>query len=81
MWKHIESAVTAREIGQILRISVKIVDFWAKSTEFYLFQAKTYFHYIFVNWDVLHASLNSHCEPWRHKKKKHKKIKSYRKFV
>ena len=35
----------------------------------------------FFNWDSLHARLNSHYEAWSYKKKKHKKIKTYRKFV
>ena len=35
----------------------------------------------FKNWDSLHARLNSHYETWGYKKKKHKKIKAYRKFV
>ena len=33
----------------------------------------------FFNWDSLHARLNSHYEAWSYKKKKHKKIKAYRK--
>ena len=35
--------------------------------------------YIF-NFDLLHARLNSHYKAWSYKKKKHKKIKGYRKF-
>ena len=35
----------------------------------------------FLNWDSLYARLNSHCEAWSYKKKKHKKIKAYRKSV
>ena len=35
----------------------------------------------FVNWNSLHASLNSHCEPWSYKKRNHKEIKVYRKSV
>ena len=35
--------------------------------------------YLFFNWDSLHARLNSHYEAWSYKKKKHKKIKAYRK--
>ena len=34
---------------------------------------------LFVNWDSLHARLNSHYEPRSYKKKNHKKIKGYRK--
>ena len=34
---------------------------------------------IFFNWDSLHAGLNSYYEAWNYKKKKHKKIKVYRK--
>ena len=33
----------------------------------------------FFYWDSLHASLNSHYKAWGYKKKKHKKIKAYRK--
>ena len=32
-------------------------------------------------WDSLHARLNSHCKAWSYKKKKHKKIKAYRKSL
>ena len=35
----------------------------------------------FIDWDSLHASLNSHNEAWSYKKKKHKKITAYRKSV
>ena len=35
----------------------------------------------FFNWDSLHARLNSHYKAWRYKKKKHKKIKAYRKSL
>ena len=34
---------------------------------------------VFFNWDSLHARLNSHYEAWSYKKKKHKKVKAYRK--
>ena len=34
---------------------------------------------LFFNWDLLHAKLNSHYKAWSYKKKKHKKIKVYRK--
>ena len=29
----------------------------------------------FFNWDSLHAKLNSHCEAWSYKKKRHKKVR------
>ena len=35
----------------------------------------------FLNWDSLHARLNSHYEAWCYKKKNHKKITAYRKSV
>ena len=35
----------------------------------------------FFNWDSLHARLNSHYKAWSYKKKKHKKIKVYRKSL
>ena len=34
-----------------------------------------------VNWDSLHVRLNSHYEARSYKKKKHKKVKAYRKSV
>ena len=34
---------------------------------------------LFFNWDALHALLNSHYEAWNCKKKKHKKVKAYKK--
>ena len=37
--------------------------------------------FVFCNWDSLHARLNSHYKAWSYKKKKHKKIKAYRKSV
>ena len=39
------------------------------------------FYFLFFNWDSLHARLNSHYEAWSYKKKKHKKVTSYRKSV
>ena len=35
----------------------------------------------FLNWDSLHARLNSHYESWSYKTKKHKEIKVYSKSV
>ena len=35
----------------------------------------------FLNWDSLHARLNSHCEAWSYKKRSTKKITGYRKSV
>ena len=37
--------------------------------------------FFFFKWDSLHARLNSHSTAWSYKKKKHKKIKAYRKSV
>ena len=37
--------------------------------------------YLFFNWDSLHARLNSDYKAWKYKKKKHKKIKAYRKWL
>ena len=44
---------------------------------------KKNFYLIFLkfNWDTLHARLNSHYKAWIYKKKKHKKIKAYRKSL
>ena len=36
---------------------------------------------LFFSWDSLHTRLNSYYEAWSYKKKKHKKIKAYRKSV
>ena len=36
---------------------------------------------LFFNWDSLHASLSSHYKEWSYNKKKHKKIKAYRKSL
>ena len=36
-------------------------------------------HNLFFNWDSLHARLDSRYEAWSYKKKKHKKMKAYRK--
>ena len=35
----------------------------------------------FFNWDSLHARLNSEYKAWKYKKKKNKKIKTYRKWL
>ena len=35
----------------------------------------------FFNWDSLYAKLNSHFKAWSYTKKKHKKIKAYRKSI
>ena len=39
------------------------------------------FFSFFFNWYSLHARLNSHYEAWSYKKKKHKKVKAYRKSI
>ena len=41
--------------------------------------AKDVFFFFFFNWYSLHARLNSHYEAWSCKKRKHKKVKAYRK--
>ena len=40
-----------------------------------------FFSFLFFNWDSLHERLNSHYKAWNYKKKKHKRIKAYRKSV
>ena len=35
----------------------------------------------FFNWYSLHARLSSHYKAWSYKKRKHKKIKAYRKSI
>ena len=37
--------------------------------------------FFFFNWDSLHTRLNNNYKAWSYKKKKHKKIKAYRKSV
>ena len=37
--------------------------------------------FFFFNWYSLHARLNSHYEAWSYKKRKHKKVKAYRKPI
>ena len=37
--------------------------------------------FFFFNWYSLHASLSSHYEAWSYKKRKHKKVKVYRKSI
>ena len=39
------------------------------------------FFFFFFNWYSLHARLNSHYEAWSYKKRKHKKVKAYRKSI
>ena len=50
-----------------------------ESTKKWISEKKILF-FIF-NWDSLHARLNSHYKAWSYKKKKHKKIKAYRKSL
>ena len=45
-----------------------------------IFITKQTFRYFFLNWDSLHAMLDSH-KAWSYKKKKQKKIKAYTKSV
>ena len=46
-----------------------------------LYEISSLFFYICNNWDLLHVRLNSHHEAWSYRKKRHKKIKAYRKSV
>ena len=39
------------------------------------------FFFFFFNWVSFHARLNSHYHAWSYKKKKHKKLKTYRKCL
>ena len=41
----------------------------------------SYGDHFFLNWDSLHARMNSYYEPWSYKKKKHKKNITYRKSL
>ena len=47
----------------------------------FILEQAAHFYFIFFNWDSLHAKMISHYESWNYKKKKHKKIKAYRKSV
>ena len=38
-------------------------------------------NYFFFNWDSLHKRLSSHYKACTYKKKKHKKVKAYKKSV
>ena len=38
-------------------------------------------NFIFFNWYSLHARLNNHYEAWSYKKRKHKKVKAYKKPI
>ena len=46
-----------------------------------VFPKRQHMSFFKKNWDSLHARLNSHSEAWSYKKKKHKKVKAYRKSV
>ena len=49
---------------------------------FLRYEAQQTIFCLFLNWDSLHdARLNSNCKAWSYKKKKHKKIKAYRKSL
>ena len=50
----------------------------SKKKDEFLFNENIIIH---TYWDSLHAKLNSHYEAWRFTKKKHRKIKAYKKFV
>ena len=39
------------------------------------------YFFLFLNWYSLHARLSSHYEAWSYKKRKHKKVTSYRKSI
>ena len=45
------------------------------------FKSRIKRHLFFLNWDSLHARLNSHYKAWSYEKKKHKKIKACKKSV
>ena len=67
-----------QQIFQILQFLQKSNEAKKKKTIFIDFDL---LNQSFFNWDSLHARLNSHCKAWSYKKKKHKKIKAYRKSV
>ena len=49
----------------------------------YIIYKYIYIHtYVYdINWDSLHAKMNSYDKAWSYKTKKHKKIKRYRKSL
>ena len=53
---------------------------WSKLLLPYPFCTRSCKHFLF-KWDSLHARLNSYYEAWSCRKKKHKKVKAYRKSV
>ena len=46
-----------------------------------LLSKTVFFFFFFFNWYSLHARLNSHYEAWSYKKRKHEKVKAYRKPI
>ena len=58
-------------IKTICRMSIKILKSQTQAENVMLF----------FKWDSLHTRLNSHYKAWSYKKKKHKKIKAYRKSL
>ena len=55
-----------------------ILDFFLLLTK--IINCRTYWRKFF-NWYSLHARLNGHYQAWSYKKKKHKKVKAYKKSV
>ena len=77
--KHIESfaILLLFEVG-ITMILPELKYFYSEQT---LWQVSTLFCGFLLNWDSIYARLNSHYKAWSYKRKKHKKIKTYRKSV
>ena len=49
--------------------------------QYYLAVTPWKYQYWFFNWDLLQVRLNKLYKAWSYKKKKHKKIKAYRKSL
>ena len=72
---HIELMSASQCLGAF--VSVAEAQGWNKT----LCMPKKHMKIIFFNWYSLHARLSSHYEAWSYKKRKHKKVKAYRKSI
>ena len=62
------------------RLQIKEIEINSRLAASYIL-ANEIKNFFFFDWDSLHARLNSHYKAWSYKKKKHKKIKAYRKSL
>ena len=96
-WKHIDCSVWEQlnawneqapvfersllwhELFELFLINTEMGRICIESTNYA--SLKGNYKVLFFNWDSLHARLNSPYKAWCYKKKKHKKIKAYRKSL